>query len=86
MQILSKPEVSQRFSLRPDGKSIGSLKCFIECNTTLLLDTARASKFPLPLSATAHPMFMQASSAGVGREDDSAVFKIVSGITRPEKK
>ena len=52
----------------------------------LVLDTARATKFPLPLSATAHQMFMQASSAGHGREDDSAVIKIFPGITLPEKK
>ena len=52
----------------------------------LVLDTARASKFPLPLSATAHQMFMQASSAGHGREDDSAVIKIFPGIALPEKK
>ena len=52
----------------------------------LVLDTARASKFPLPLSATAHQMFMQASSAGHGREDDSAVIKIFPGITLPQKK
>jgi L-threonate 2-dehydrogenase len=51
----------------------------------LVLDTARASKFPLPLSATAHQMFMQASSAGHGREDDSAVIKIFPGIELPKK-
>jgi len=49
----------------------------------LVLDTARASKFPLPLSATAHQMFMQASTAGHGREDDSAVIKIFPGIELP---
>jgi putative dehydrogenase len=52
----------------------------------LVLDTARASKFPLPLAATAHQMFMQASSAGHGREDDSAVIKVFPGIMLPEKK
>lgn len=46
-------------------------------------DVARASKFPLPLSSTAHQMFMQASSAGHGREDDSAVIKIFPGIALP---
>ncbi len=51
----------------------------------LVLDTARASKFPLPLAATAHQMFMQASTAGFGREDDSAVIKIFPGITLPER-
>ena len=50
----------------------------------LVLDTARASKFPLPLAATAHQMFMQASTAGFAKEDDSAVIKIFPGITLPE--
>ena len=49
----------------------------------LVLDAARASTFPLPLSATAHQMFMQASTAGFGKEDDSAVIKIFPGITLP---
>lgn len=52
----------------------------------LVLDTARASKFPLPLSATAHQMFMQASTAGHAREDDSAVIKIFPGIELPKAK
>lgn len=49
----------------------------------LVLDLARATKFPLPLSATAHQMFMQASSAGHGGEDDSAVIKTFPGIRLP---
>ena len=52
----------------------------------LVLDMARASKFPLPLSSTAHQMFMQASTAGFAREDDSAVIKIFPGIVLPESK
>ncbi len=52
----------------------------------LVLDMARASKFPLPLSSTAHQMFMQASTAGFAKEDDSAVIKIFPGITLPAKK
>ncbi len=50
----------------------------------LVLDTGRASKFPLPMAATAHQMFMHASSAGYGAEDDSAVIKIFPGITLPQ--
>ena len=52
----------------------------------LVLDTARASKFPLPLASTAHQMFMQASTAGHAREDDSAVIKIFPGIELPAPK
>jgi len=52
----------------------------------LVLDMARASKFPLPLSSTAHQMFMQASTAGFAKEDDSAVIKIFPGIELPQAK
>ncbi|HMA06299.1 MAG TPA: NAD-binding protein, partial [Ramlibacter sp.] len=52
----------------------------------LVLDLARSSKFPLPLSSTAHQMFMQASSAGFAKEDDSAVIKVFPGITLPAAK
>ncbi|MGA3683929.1 NAD-binding protein, partial [Pseudomonas graminis] len=52
----------------------------------LVLDTARASKCPLPLSSTAHQMFRQASTAGCGREDDAAVIKSFPGIEMPTAK
>ena len=48
-----------------------------------MVDTARATQFPLPLSAAAHQMFMMAAAAGHGREDDSAVIKIFPGISLP---
>jgi putative dehydrogenase len=46
----------------------------------LVADTAKELKFPLPLSSTALNMFLSASNAGFGQEDDSAVIKIFSGI------
>lgn len=51
----------------------------------LVAETAKALHFPLPLASTAFNMFTSASNAGYGREDDSAVIKIFSGITLPEK-
>jgi L-threonate 2-dehydrogenase len=71
--------------LAGDYTPLSAVDIFVK-DLGLVLDTARATKFPLPLSATAHQMFMQASSAGHGREDDSAVIKIFPGITLPEKK
>jgi len=71
--------------LAADYTPLSAVDIFVK-DLGLVLDTARASKFPLPLSATAHQMFMQASSAGFGREDDSAVIKIFPGINLPEKK
>ncbi|MEE3651547.1 MULTISPECIES: L-threonate dehydrogenase [unclassified Brenneria] len=51
----------------------------------LVTDTAKALHFPLPLASTAFNMFTAASNAGFGKEDDSAVIKIFSGISLPEK-
>jgi putative dehydrogenase len=52
----------------------------------LALDMARASKFPLPLTSTAHQMFMHAATAGYSKEDDAAVIKIFPGIELPKAK
>ena len=71
--------------LKADYTPLSAVDIFVK-DLGLVLDTARASKFPLPLSATAHQMFMQASSAGFGREDDSAVIKIFPGIELPAAK
>ena len=69
--------------LAGDYTPLSAVDIFVK-DLGLVLDTARASKFPLPLSSTAHQMFMQASTAGHAREDDSAVIKIFPGITLPE--
>jgi 3-hydroxyisobutyrate dehydrogenase len=71
--------------LAADYTPLSAVDIFVK-DLGLVLDTARASKFPLPLSATAYQMFMQASSAGYGREDDSAVIKIFPGIELPKAK
>lgn len=51
----------------------------------LVTDTGKALRFPLPLASTAFNMFTEASNAGYGKEDDSAVIKIFSGIDLPKK-
>lgn len=71
--------------LAGDFTPLSAVDIFVK-DLGLVLDTARASKFPLPLAATAHQMFMQASTAGFAKEDDSAVIKIFPGITLPAKK
>jgi putative dehydrogenase len=70
--------------LAADYTPLSAVDIFVK-DLGLVLDTARASKFPLPLASTAHQMFMQASTAGYGREDDSAVIKIFPGIELPSK-
>ena len=71
--------------LAADYTPLSAVDIFVK-DLGLVLDMARASKFPLPLSSTAHQMFMQASTAGHATEDDSAVIKIFPGITLPQKK
>ena len=68
--------------LAGDYTPLSAVDIFVK-DLGLVLDMARASKFPLPLSSTAHQMFMQASSAGFAKEDDSAVIKIFPGIDLP---
>jgi L-threonate 2-dehydrogenase len=71
--------------LAGDYTPLSAVDIFVK-DLGLVLDMARTSKFPLPLSSTAHQMFMQASSAGFAKEDDSAVIKIFPGITLPTPK
>jgi putative dehydrogenase len=71
--------------LAADYTPLSAVDIFVK-DLGLVLDTARATKFPLPLASTAHQMFMQASSAGFGREDDAAVIKTFPGIKLPQKK
>jgi 3-hydroxyisobutyrate dehydrogenase len=71
--------------LAGDYTPLSAVDIFVK-DLGLVLDMARASKFPLPLSSTAHQMFMQASTAGFAREDDSAVIKIFPGIELPSAK
>jgi putative dehydrogenase len=69
--------------LAGDYTPLSAVDIFVK-DLGIVLDVARASKFPLPLSSTAHQMFMQASTAGFAREDDSAVIKIFPGIELPK--
>ena len=71
--------------LAGDYTPLSAVDIFVK-DLGLVLDTARRSKFPLPLSAAAHQMFMMASTAGHGGEDDSAVIRIFPGIDLPAAK
>ncbi len=71
--------------LAGDYTPLSAVDIFVK-DLGIVLDVARASKFPLPLSSTAHQMFMQASTAGFAKEDDSAVIKIFPGIELPAPK
>ena len=71
--------------LAADYTPLSAVNIFIK-DLGIVLDYAKKNVFPLPLSATAHQMYLQASAAGHGLEDDSAVIKMFPGITLPAKK
>jgi len=52
----------------------------------IVLEAGKGHKFPLPLTAAAHQMFLMAAAAGHGLEDDAAVVKIFPGIELPKSK
>ena len=68
--------------LAGDYTPLSAVNIFVK-DLGIVLDYAKKSVFPLPLSATAHQMFMSASAAGHGGEDDSAVIKTFPGIKLP---
>ncbi|MDQ8703840.1 NAD(P)-dependent oxidoreductase [Streptomyces sp. LHD-70] len=68
--------------LAGDYTPLSAVDIFVK-DLGLVLDAARPEKFPLPLAATAHQMFLQASASGLGGEDDSAVIKTFPGIELP---
>jgi L-threonate 2-dehydrogenase len=71
--------------LAGDYTPLSAVNIFVK-DLGIVLDTAKKSAFPLPLTATAHQMFLTAAAAGRGGEDDSAVIKNFPGIELPKKK
>ncbi|MFQ2050328.1 L-threonate dehydrogenase [Aeromonas veronii] len=68
--------------LTGDYQARSAVDIFVK-DLNLVADTAKALNFPLPLASTALNMFLTASNAGHGKEDDSAVIKIFNGIILP---
>ena len=74
--------------LAGDYTPLSAVNIFVK-DLGIVLDAARKMTFPLPLTATAHQMFLAASAHGHGGEDDSAVVKVfaaLAGLHLPEKK
>jgi L-threonate 2-dehydrogenase len=69
--------------LKGDYTPLSAVNIFVK-DLGIVLDYAKKSVFPLPLSAAAHQMFLQAAAAGHGGEDDAAVIKIFPGIELPK--
>jgi putative dehydrogenase len=47
----------------------------------LIMEEAKALRFPLPLGSMAHQQFLLASACGFGHEDDAAIVKVVHSLS-----
>ena len=74
--------------LNNDYKPLSAIDIFVK-DLAIVLGTGHKLNFPLPLTAAAHQQFIAAAAAGLGREDDSAVFKVfqkLSGVSIDQEK
>jgi putative dehydrogenase len=46
----------------------------------IVLDQGRAAKFPLPLTAAAHQLFLAAAALGFGGDDDASIAKVFAKL------
>jgi len=66
--------------LAGDYTPLSALDIFVK-DLGIVLDSGRRLKFPLPLAAAAHQLFMMGAAAGLGGEDDSGVVRVYEKIT-----
>ena len=71
--------------LARDFSPLSAVEIFVK-DLGIVLDTGRETRFPLPIAATAHQLFLAAAAAGHGREDDSAVVKVYERLAGIEVK
>lgn len=71
--------------LSGDYTPLSAVDIFVK-DLGLVTDTAKSLHFPIPLASTAYQMFTNASNAGYGRYDDSAVIMTFSGLDLPVNK
>jgi 3-hydroxyisobutyrate dehydrogenase len=47
----------------------------------IVLDMARAEKFPVPVAGAALQVFLMTAGAGMGRDDDASVARLYARLT-----
>jgi len=67
-------------ALEDDPPTRSAIDIFVK-DLGLVLDTGSDMKFPLPLSATAHQLFLSLSARGLGGIDDSHLWRAYPGPT-----
>ncbi|AVA26247.1 L-threonate dehydrogenase [Rhizobium sp. NXC24] len=73
--------------LAGDYTPLSAIDIFVK-DLGIIQDMARSERYPVPLSAAALQMYLAASGAGMGRDDDSSLARLyaqLSGASLPEK-
>ena len=73
--------------LAGDYTPLSAVDIFVK-DLGIIQDMARTERYPVPLSAAALQMYLAASGAGMGRDDDSSLARLyaqLSGASLPEK-
>jgi putative dehydrogenase len=73
--------------LKGDFTPLSAVNIFVK-DLGIVLDVAHELRFPLPMAAIAHQVFLAAASLGQGNQDDSSVVKLfekVSGVSVAQK-
>lgn len=73
--------------LAGDYAPLSAVEIFVK-DLGIVQDMAREARFPAPLAAAALQMYLAASGAGMGGDDDSSIARLyaqLSGITLPQK-
>ncbi|QFI68528.1 L-threonate dehydrogenase [Sinorhizobium alkalisoli] len=73
--------------LAGDYTPLSAIEIFVK-DLGIVQDMARAERYPVPLVAAALQMYLAASGAGMGRDDDSSLARLyaqLSGTTLPSK-
>ena len=69
--------------LAGDFTPLSAVEIFVK-DLGIVLESGQEIRFPLPLAAAAHQLYLMAAAAGLGREDDSAVVKIFERLADVE--
>lgn len=66
--------------LEGDYTPLSAVNIFVK-DLGIVLDSAKKMPFPLPITASAHQLYLAAAAHGHGFEDDSAVVKVFQALT-----
>ncbi|RUM24209.1 NAD(P)-dependent oxidoreductase [Rhizobium vallis] len=73
--------------LAGDYAPLSAIDIFVK-DLGIIQDMARTERYPVPVSAAALQMYLAASGAGMGRDDDASLARLyaqLSGVALPEK-